>query len=98
MNGTVTVSERRAHLVAALSCTGAVACAAAPPRPAADPRRLGRRGAAPTWNMAPNERDAITGTPLSPSQTVFPTVVYRRYTTGWKHAAAQRAAGPATRT
>ena len=38
--------------------------------------------------MAPNERDAITGMPLSPSQTVFPTVVYRRFTAHWEHAAA----------
>jgi FtsP/CotA-like multicopper oxidase with cupredoxin domain len=40
---------------------------------------------APTWNMAPNERDAINDVALSPSQTVFPTVVYRRYTKNWGH-------------
>jgi FtsP/CotA-like multicopper oxidase with cupredoxin domain len=40
---------------------------------------------APTWNMAPNQRDAIHGTVLSPSQTVFPTIVYRRYTRRWGH-------------
>src|SRR4051794_2284229 len=37
-----------------------------------------------TWNMIPNERDAIMGTTYAPSQTVFPTVVYKRYTRGWK--------------
>jgi FtsP/CotA-like multicopper oxidase with cupredoxin domain len=40
---------------------------------------------AATWNMAPNERDAMMGTALSPTQTVFPTVVYRRYTKHWGH-------------
>jgi FtsP/CotA-like multicopper oxidase with cupredoxin domain len=33
--------------------------------------------------MAPNQRDAMAGTLLSASQTVFPTVVYRRYTPRW---------------
>jgi FtsP/CotA-like multicopper oxidase with cupredoxin domain len=37
------------------------------------------------WNMVPNERDAIAGMDYDPAQTVFPTVVYRRYTKGWKH-------------
>jgi FtsP/CotA-like multicopper oxidase with cupredoxin domain len=37
-----------------------------------------------TWNMVPNGRDAIMGMTYDPSQTVFPTVVYRRYTKGWK--------------
>jgi manganese oxidase len=40
---------------------------------------------APTWNMAPNERDVINGIGLNPSQTVFPTVVYRRYPPHWGH-------------
>ena len=35
--------------------------------------------------MLPNERDAIHGMPLNPSQTVFPTVVYRRYSEHWHH-------------
>jgi FtsP/CotA-like multicopper oxidase with cupredoxin domain len=34
--------------------------------------------------MAPNQRDAIMGMDLDPSQTVLPTVVYRRYTKGWR--------------
>jgi FtsP/CotA-like multicopper oxidase with cupredoxin domain len=37
-----------------------------------------------TWNEIPNQRDAIMGTHYSPSQTVFPTVVYKRYTRDWK--------------
>jgi FtsP/CotA-like multicopper oxidase with cupredoxin domain len=37
------------------------------------------------WNMIPNGRDAITGMTYDASQSVFPTVVYRRFTKGWKH-------------
>ena len=37
-----------------------------------------------TWNIVPNGRDGIMGTTFEPSQTVFPTVVYRRFTKGWK--------------
>jgi len=34
--------------------------------------------------MVPNGRDAIMGMRFDPTQTVLPTVVYRRYTKGWK--------------
>jgi manganese oxidase len=37
-----------------------------------------------TWNIVPNGRDGIMGTTFEPAQTVFPTVVYRRYTRGWR--------------
>jgi FtsP/CotA-like multicopper oxidase with cupredoxin domain len=37
-----------------------------------------------SWNMVPNGRDAIMGMTYDPAQTVFPTVVYRRYTRGWR--------------
>jgi FtsP/CotA-like multicopper oxidase with cupredoxin domain len=37
-----------------------------------------------TWNAVPNARDAIHGTQFDPAQTTFPTVVYRRYTRGWR--------------
>jgi manganese oxidase len=37
-----------------------------------------------TWNMVPNQHDAIMGMEYPPSQTVFPTVVYRRYTRRWR--------------
>jgi FtsP/CotA-like multicopper oxidase with cupredoxin domain len=36
------------------------------------------------WNMIPNQRDAITGMMYTPAQTVFPDVVYKRYSKGWK--------------
>jgi FtsP/CotA-like multicopper oxidase with cupredoxin domain len=42
-------------------------------------------GAVPvTWNIVPNQRDAIMGTTYAPAQTVFPTVVYQRFSRGWK--------------
>jgi FtsP/CotA-like multicopper oxidase with cupredoxin domain len=37
-----------------------------------------------TWNVVPNGHDAINGVTFPPSQTVFPTIVYRRYSSGWK--------------
>jgi manganese oxidase len=42
-------------------------------------------GATPVpWNAVPNGRDAIHGTRFNPGETTFPTVVYRRYTRGWR--------------
>jgi len=37
-----------------------------------------------TWNAVPNARDAIHGTTYTPAETTFPTVVYRRYSKGWR--------------
>jgi FtsP/CotA-like multicopper oxidase with cupredoxin domain len=37
-----------------------------------------------TWNAVPNARDAIHGTSYAPAETTFPTVVYRRYSKGWR--------------
>ena len=39
-----------------------------------------------TWNVVPNGHDAITGTNYLTADTVFPTVVYRRYTKNWRRA------------
>jgi FtsP/CotA-like multicopper oxidase with cupredoxin domain len=77
------------RLAVLLCCTGAAASAAAP---AASARvRDYWVGAVPvTWNMVPNQRDAITGTSYFAGDTVLPTVVYRRYSKGWHH----RLAGP----
>jgi FtsP/CotA-like multicopper oxidase with cupredoxin domain len=36
-----------------------------------------------SWNLAPNGRDAIMGTAIDPADAIFPTVVYRRYTSHW---------------
>jgi FtsP/CotA-like multicopper oxidase with cupredoxin domain len=35
------------------------------------------------WNVVPNGKDAIMGARYQPAKTVFPTVVYRRYTRGF---------------
>ena len=46
-----------------------------------------------TWNIVPNQRDAIMGTRYDPSQTVFPTVVYRRYSAHWRRPLSNAPAG-----
>jgi FtsP/CotA-like multicopper oxidase with cupredoxin domain len=74
-----------ATIVALFVSTGAAAAVAAPAASAAVREYWVAAVPAPTWNMAPNQRDAIHGTVLSPSQTVFPTIVYRRYTRRWGH-------------
>src|SRR5690348_12304047 len=74
---------RAATIVAAL-VTGAVALAAAPVA-SAKTREYWVAAVPVTWNMVPNGHDAIDGTMFQPFQTVFPTVVYRRYTKGWHH-------------
>jgi manganese oxidase len=68
--------------LAAMLVTGA-ALSAAPAAPAAT-REFWVAATPVTWNMAPNGRDNITGTALLPAQTIMPTVVYRRYTKGWR--------------
>jgi manganese oxidase len=37
-----------------------------------------------TWNIVPNEKDPIMGMEYTPAQTVIQTVVYRRFTPGWR--------------
>jgi FtsP/CotA-like multicopper oxidase with cupredoxin domain len=72
---------RRRAALAALVAMGAAAHAA----PAGAATRHYWVAAVPvTWNMIPNGRDAIMGTRYDPSQTVFGTVVYRRYTKNWR--------------
>jgi FtsP/CotA-like multicopper oxidase with cupredoxin domain len=68
--------------VAALM-TGAAALVAAPAA-SAGTREYWVAAAPVSWNAVPNEHDAVEGTGFSPSQTVFPTVVYRRYAKGWR--------------
>ena len=69
---------RAAALVAVLAAAAATAA------PASGAVRHYWVAAVPvTWNIVPNQRDAIMGTTYDPSQTVFPTVVYRRYTRNW---------------
>jgi FtsP/CotA-like multicopper oxidase with cupredoxin domain len=64
-----------------LVVAGAAAMAAAP---AAGATREFWVAAVPvTWNMVPNQFDAITSTRHEPAETVMPTVVYRRFTPHW---------------
>ncbi len=37
-----------------------------------------------TWNVVPTQHDAIMDMMYPPSDTIFPTVVYKRYTKNWK--------------
>jgi FtsP/CotA-like multicopper oxidase with cupredoxin domain len=37
-----------------------------------------------SWNIVPNGRDAIMGMAVDRADTIFPTVVYRRMTPGWR--------------
>ena len=63
--------------------TGAAALAAAPAAHAAL-REYWVAAKPVTWNMLPNQRDAITATAFDPAQTVMPTVVYRRTSAHWR--------------
>jgi hypothetical protein len=82
--------SRRAALTVLLAL-GAAAIAA--PASSAATREYWVAAVPATWNAVPNGRDGITGTRFDPSETVFPTVVYRRYTRGWRRPDPQRAAG-----
>ena len=80
--------------VTVLVTTGAVAVAAAAPAASARVRHYWVAAApAPHWNIVPNGRDAIMGTRYAPADTVFPTVVYRRYTAHWRRPMRNVAAG-----
>jgi FtsP/CotA-like multicopper oxidase with cupredoxin domain len=73
---------RAATRLAALACGAVALCAAAPAHAAV--REYWVAAVPTTWNLIPNERDAILGTTYQPAQTVLPTVVYRRYTPAWR--------------
>jgi FtsP/CotA-like multicopper oxidase with cupredoxin domain len=73
---------RRPAAIVATLVVGAAALSAAPASGAV--RHVWVAAAPVSWNMVPNQRDAILGTTYDPSQTVFPTVVYRRYTPNWR--------------
>lgn len=74
---------RRTVALAILLLTGAAALAAAPAAGAAT-REFWVAATPVIWNMAPNQRDNITGARLDPGRTVTPTTVYRRYSRGWR--------------
>jgi manganese oxidase len=74
---------RRAALTTLL-IAGAAAVVGPPPAGAAT-REFWVAAVPVTWNMVPNQFDAITGTRHEPAQTVLGTVVYRRFGRGWHH-------------
>jgi manganese oxidase len=69
----------------AMACTGAAALAAAPAA-SAKTREYWVAAEPVTWNMVPNQRDALMGTNYFAAETVLPTVVYRRYSPHFMHA------------
>jgi FtsP/CotA-like multicopper oxidase with cupredoxin domain len=72
---------RRTAVIAALVVGAALGAA---PAASAAVRTYWVAAAPVTWNAMPNGRDAIMGTRYDASDTVFPTVVYRRYTRDWR--------------
>jgi FtsP/CotA-like multicopper oxidase with cupredoxin domain len=75
---------RRRAALASLVVSGVAAVVAAPPAGAAT-REFWGAAVPVTWNMVPNQFDAITGTRHEPSETVLGTVVYRRFSRRWRH-------------
>ncbi len=52
--------------------------------------------AVPTWwNIVPNGHDAITGMVIPPGESIIHTVVYERFTAGWRHRLANAPLGSA---
>src|SRR6185436_18280632 len=91
------VGRRRAR---ALAVAGALVLCLAPlatPAPPASARTLDYWVAAvPTsWSIVPNGHDAIMGMPVSLEDSVFPTVVYRRFTPQWRRPLPNAAASSA---
>jgi FtsP/CotA-like multicopper oxidase with cupredoxin domain len=71
---------RRATLVALLATGAALSAAPA----SAQTRDYWVASVPVDWNMVPNQRDALGGTTFTAAQTVLPTVVYRRFSPGWR--------------
>jgi FtsP/CotA-like multicopper oxidase with cupredoxin domain len=78
------------RLTRALALAGALALFTAGPA-AARVRDYWVAAVPTSWNIVPNGRDAIMNMEIDPADTIFPTVVYRRYTRGWGKALANAA-------
>ena len=74
---------KASRIAGALASVGALAVFAAAP---ADARVKDVWVAAVpnSWNVAPSGHDPISGEEVDPSEAVFGTVVYRRFTKRWK--------------
>ncbi|MCW3041595.1 MAG: hypothetical protein JWM31_3500, partial [Solirubrobacterales bacterium] len=75
--------RRRLGRLALGSLIGAAAMSAAPPASAAT-REFWVAAVPVTWNAVPNQRDAIEDVRHDPSETIFPTTVYRRFSRHWR--------------
>jgi FtsP/CotA-like multicopper oxidase with cupredoxin domain len=74
--------QGRTRGLAALATLLVIAASATPAEAAV--RHVWVAAVPATWNMVPNGRDGITGATFTPAETVFPAVVYRRYTKRWR--------------
>jgi FtsP/CotA-like multicopper oxidase with cupredoxin domain len=71
------------RITRSLACAGALAlCAAAPA--GARVRDYWVAAVPTSWNIVPNGHDAIMDMPVDRADSIFPTVVYRRYSRGWR--------------
>jgi FtsP/CotA-like multicopper oxidase with cupredoxin domain len=68
-----------------LASAGALALLAAAPA-AARVRDYWVAAVPTSWSIVPNGHDAIMGMPVDRADSLFPTVVYRRFTRGWRRA------------
>ena len=86
MRSVLPIGRGRRHFARGLAAVALPALAAVlGPAPASAATRHVWVAAVPTtWNAVPNARDAIHGTQFTAAETTFPTVVYRRYTRGWR--------------
>src|SRR5438045_7003357 len=71
------------RITRALAIAGALALYMAAPA-AARVRDYWVAAVPTSWNIVPNGHDAIMGLPVDPADTIFPTVVYRRYSAHWR--------------
>lgn len=79
----------KAAAVGTVIAFGLAVCASA----AARVRQYWVQAVPVSWNLVPNGRDAMTGTQYLTADTVFPTVVYERYSRNFGHELANAPAG-----
>ncbi|MGH2839524.1 MAG: multicopper oxidase domain-containing protein [Solirubrobacteraceae bacterium] len=80
-------SARAGNPFRSLAAVGLAVCtllACSAPAAAAKTREYWIGATPTTWNIIPNGHDAIMDESFSPSETIFQTVTYRRYTRDWK--------------
>jgi manganese oxidase len=69
----------------ALAAAGALALLAGGAPASARVRDVWIAAVPTSWNVVPNGRDAISGMLVAPAESVFGTVVYRRFSRSWGH-------------